>query len=126
MSVETAITRALKTARKLRGISVKYLRGNEEIDLTNVGRGSWIFRFQDELRTTKRLETRDYLIEVAQLVIDDEPIDPVIGDRIEETVCETKQTYEVVSPNNEGCSRFSDNTRTQIRVHTLLVGSEDA
>ena len=126
MSVESAISRALKTARNLRGISVVYHCGDNEINLTKVGRGSWIFKFQDEHGTTKRIETRDFLIEVAQLLVDDEPIEPVIGHRIDVTVGETTETFELVSPNNEGCSRFSDNTKTQIRVHTLLVGSEES
>lgn len=126
MSVETAISRALKTARNLRGISVKYLRGANEINLTKVGRGSWVFRFQDDNGTTKRIRSRDFLIEAAQLVISGVSIEPAIGHRIEVTVGDTTETFELVSPNNEGCFRFSDNSQKQIRVHTLLVGSEES
>lgn len=115
------IADALADVRAETGISATYLRGATEIDLTEVGRGTKVFRFTDEYQTTKRTETSDFFIEASQL-----DLEPTIGDRIQETVGDQLYTYELVSINNEPCFRWSDPGHTQLRIHTLKVNTEDA
>lgn len=112
------IADALADLRSETGVSATYRRGDSEIPLTKVGRGTKTFRFVDERGTAKRIETSDFLIETAQLVLGGSVIEPRIGDRITETVAGQLVTYQVVSINKEPCFRWSDPDRTQMRIHT--------
>lgn len=127
MTFDEEIAEGLSELRETHeGYAVTYLRGATEISLTNVIQGQWVFRFQDDNGTTKRLETQDFLIQSSQLAIAGSKIEPVIGDRLEIDDGDNVRTYEVVSPNNEGAFRYSDHARSQIRVHSLLTGTEDS
>lgn len=125
LSVADDIADALRTLREETGVAAVYWRGDTQIALGNVSRGRWVFRFEDEYHTTKRIETRDFLVAAEELVIGGVPVEPVIGDRIQETVAGDRITYEVVSVNNEPCFRWSDPGRTQLRIHSLRIKTED-
>lgn len=126
MTHAAEIADALADARSETGITATYLRGTTEIALTEVVRGTKVFRFHDEHGSAKHIETSDFLIETAQLAISGSPIEPRIGDKIQETVGDQVFTYQVASINNEPCFTSRDPGKTQIRIHTQKNKTEQA
>lgn len=98
-------------------VPVTYRRGESSCELSaTVGRT--VFRIEDEYRRIIRYESRDYLISVADLIIDGTAIQPESGDQI----IENGFIYEVMAPANEPEWRYSDSCREIFRIHTKLTG----
>ena len=103
--------------------TVVYVRGSDSVSVTaTIGRT--IFRTENSFGFIEHYEARDYLILVADLVIDGVALDPTPGDKIQETVGSTVYTYEVMAPGGEPCRRHSDDFRITWRIHTKQVNSE--
>lgn len=123
MSFLAAVAAAQKTARQLTSNGeIIYARGAVSVDLT-AGRGRSSF---DVLQgdVLVHLESRDFLIEAAELVLDGALTLPVRGDRITETdELGATLTYEVLEPGGEPPWRYSDEYRLQFRVHTKLIAN---
>lgn len=64
---------------------------------------------------------RDYLIDAADLVLNDTVVEPAAGDQIDDDT--DGRTYEVLAPRGEPPWRYSDNRRTILRVHCKDVGA---
>jgi len=100
--------------------SVTYQRGTESVALAATV-GQTIFRIDNGYGVQKHYESRDYLVLAADL-----PFLPKAGDRIRETDGGKVFVYEVMAPGNEPAWRYSDPYRKTLRIHTKLVGTEDA
>ena len=100
---------------------VVFVRGLDQVTvLATVGRTE--FEIDDGSGIVQRIQSRDYLIQAADIVIGGSETLPVPGDRIHETQGDTTFVYEVLAPGNEPCWRYSDPHRKLLRVHTKLVG----
>jgi hypothetical protein len=101
---------------------VTYLRGASAVTVpATIGRTGYEQSTEDGL--TVRAEVRDYLINVADLVLDDVPAQPKQGDRIAEGDPATGRVFEVMSGAGEGPWRYSDAYRTVYRIHAKAVGT---
>ncbi|MGC4004693.1 MAG: hypothetical protein QM811_16865 [Pirellulales bacterium] len=70
------------------------------------------------------IDTRDYFVPAAELLIDGQPIEPQPGDAIEETLRGRIQRFELI-PNGGRSWRFSDPDETDYRISTRLIASFD-
>jgi len=86
--------------------------------------GKTIFRVDTGYGRIERLESRDYLITVADLILDGQVTLPEPGDQVRETEDSTSFVYEVMAPGNEPAYRYSDPYRKTLRIHTKLVARE--
>lgn len=100
--------------------SVVYQRGEETAEvLATVG--STVFRVDDGAGALLRVESRDYLIATSHLLLGGSAVLPQRGDRIHETDGSQTFVYEVSSPGDEPCWRYSDVYRRTLRIHTKHV-----
>ncbi|NLX60657.1 MAG: hypothetical protein GXY74_16400 [Phycisphaerae bacterium] len=108
--------------KKFLAKTVTYCRGQAEVSCpATVGRTT--FEVEDSTGVVERFESRDFIITAADLVLDGVVALPERGDRIRETVGEATLVYEVVSPGQEPCWRWSDPYRLALRIHTKQVGT---
>jgi len=103
--------------------SVTYYRGvnSVKVDVT-VGRTP--FRINDEYGVSTIIESRDYLITAADLIILAAVILPEPGDTIKEVVGSEVFVYTVMAPGGEPEYRFSDRDRRILRIHTKHTDTE--
>jgi hypothetical protein len=104
-------------------VDVQYERGAQQVAVkATIGRTE--FELDDGSGVVVRIQSRDYLIQAADLVLGGIPSLPVAGDRIRETQGATTFVYEVMAPGNEPHYRFSDPFRKLLRIHTKHVATE--
>lgn len=102
---------------------VTYQRGGEEVELSaTIGRT--VFEQDDHAGGLTRIESRDFLIRAADLVLASEVTLPKPGDRIHESDELASYTYEVMAPGTEPPWRYSDVNRATLRIHTKQVATE--
>jgi len=99
--------------------SVSYSRGASSLSGIPATTGSTVFAVEKGYGLVERVESRDYLIDVADLGA---LATPQAGDIITETLNGVAQCFEVLAPNNEPPFRYSDRTRKTLRIHTKYVG----
>ena len=104
-------------------VDVLYRRGAEQVAVKSTI-GKTEFELDDGSGVVVRIQSRDYLIQSADLVLGGVPSLPVAGDRIRETQGATTFVYEVNAPSNEPHYRFSDPFRKLLRIHTKHVATE--
>ena len=101
--------------------TVTYSRGEDSVEvLATVGRTE--FEQADEYGLVHRLESRDFLITVADLVLSGAAIMPQSGDRILEVQSGAVVTYEVLATGPLPPFSYSDAQRITYRIHTKQVG----
>ena len=105
--------------------SVTYCRGETSVEV-QATIGKWTFEIDDGTGILERIDSRDFLILTAELVLGGEATLPQRGDRIKETQGEKVYVYEVLAPGREDCWRYSDPYRKTLRIHTKQVDVEDA
>ncbi len=71
-----------------------------------------------------RVESRDYLVLTADLVLNGEQTPPKQGDTIRESAGGMVMVYEVMAPGGAPHFRFSDPYRKTLRIHTKFVSQE--
>ena len=104
---------------------VVYQRGADQVAVqATIGKTE--FEIDDGSGVIQRFQSRDYLIQTADLKLGGAPTLPVAGDRIRETVGDQTLVYEVLAPGNEPHFRFSDPFRKVLRIHSKHVGTENA
>ncbi len=69
-----------------------------------------------------RIQSRDFLIHTADLVLTGTQTLPIAGDLIREIQDASTFVYEVMAPGNEPHYRYSDPFRKLLRIHTKHVG----
>ena len=105
--------------------TVVYQRGAQQVSVSaTIGKTE--FEIDDGSGVLQRVESRDYLIQPADLQIAGVATLPIAGDRIRETIGTKTYVYEVMGPGNEPHYRFSDPFRRVLRIHTKHVDTEDA
>lgn len=104
-------------------VDVLYERGAEQVAV-KVTIGKTEFELDDGSGVVVRIQSRDFLIQAADLVLGGVPSLPVAGDRIRETQGATTFVYEVMAPGNEPHYRYSDPFRRLLRIHTKHVATE--
>ncbi len=103
--------------------TVTYRRGVDEVELAaTIGRT--VFEQDDHAGGLMRIESRDFLIRAADLVLTAETTLPQPGDRIIESDSIATYTYEVMAPGTEPPWRYSDVNRATLRIHTKQVATE--
>lgn len=103
--------------------TVVYQRGADAVELAaTIGRTE--FEQVDEHGVVQRVQSRDFLVRAADLVLAGAPALPKAGDRIRETVGAQTFVYEVMAPGNEPPWRYSDPYRKALRIHTKHVATE--
>ena len=102
---------------------VIYQRDGEQISIkATIGKTE--FEIDDGSGILQRIQSRDFLIQAADLVLAGVTTLPVAGDRIRETQGTQTFVYEVLAPGNEPHYRFSDPFRKLLRIHTKHVANE--
>ncbi len=102
---------------------VSYQRGVDVVELAvTIGRTE--FEQADEYGVLHRIESRDYILRTADLVLAGETVLPKAGDQIRETDGAVTHVYEVMAPSGEPPWRYSDPYRVALRIHTKHVKTE--
>lgn len=109
-----------RTRRAHLSRTVVYRRGAESVEIEATV-GSTEFDRTDEYGVVHRIESRDYLVAAADLVLGGDVVTPKAGDRITETGEARVHEYEVMSPGDEPAWRYSDPQRRTLRVHTKFI-----
>ena len=99
---------------------VTYARGTQRVTVPAVV-GKTLFKVESGYGLFERVESRDYLIEAADLTSFGEP---QRGDRVKETLDGRVEVFEVMAPNAEPHFRYSDPYRKLYRIHTKHVGTQ--
>jgi hypothetical protein len=85
-----------------------------------VGQTTFRSRLEKEVRI--EIGERDYLLAVADLVINGAPVRPALGDRIAETINGVPCVFEIETPEGgEEAVRYSSQARDLYRIHTKRV-----
>lgn len=113
-----------RTQRKHCASDVTYQRNDSAIAVRATrGRSEW--EVTDEIGVLTRAESRDFLIDVADLVIDGEPAEPAVGDRVLDSVVpdDDSGVYEVAAPAS-GLPpwKWADEHRITYRIHAKYIG----
>ena len=105
--------------------TVTYHRGTDWVEVqATIGKTE--FEVDKGTGILQRIESRDFLILAADLILAGQEIEPQRGDRIRETCGDKVYVYEVLAPENEDCWRHSDPFKKTLRIHTKQVDVEDA
>ncbi len=113
--------------------TVTYQRGAEAVDVqATVGRT--VFEQADDLAAggvVRRTESRDFLVRAVDLLLGGQRVLPRAGDRVRETDADTGRVfvYEVSAPGSSSGAPvfgYADPCRCTFRIHTTLVGEEEA
>lgn len=111
--------------KKFASQPITYRRGTTDIYITATV-GMTNFAQTNEFGLEIRTKTRDFIIDVADLVIDGALVEPLTTDRIIEAQSNGENyTYEPHAPNGEPAFRHADNYRKQFRIHTIFYDKTD-
>lgn len=102
-------------------VPVIYRRGSDSAEVPATI-GKTVFKVTDDYGRFQHIESRDYLISTDDLMLNETHILPESGDEI----IEAGFVYEVMAPNNEPEWRYTDGSRNTLRIHTKLIGENDA
>ena len=101
---------------------VTYHRGALSVEVSaTIGRT--LFEVDSGAGVLERIESRDYLIRTADLVLAGNAVFPERGDQIHETQGSQTFVYEVLAPAGKPPWRYSDPYRRVLRIHTKQVGT---
>lgn len=70
------------------------------------------------------VQSRDFVIDVADYQINSTPVQPRAGDRIKESIAGTTHVFEVTPIGNRPAAEWSSIHKPQWIVHTKLIGTE--
>ncbi len=102
--------------------TVTYHRGVDSVSVSaTIGRKADRVNSDHDLIVS--YSDRDFLIQANDLVLDGAQIEPKRGDKIKQTDADgTVHVYEVSSPGDEPCWRWSDRFHVLRRIHTQQIG----
>jgi len=86
--------------------------------------GTTRFDVETEGVGVQTLQSRDFLIFAADLVLEGVEVPPARGAQIRETVGSKTFVFEVMAPGQEPPWRYSDSFRKTLRIHTKHVDTE--
>ena len=108
---------------KHRSRLVTYQRVDDTVEV-HATIGKTVFEVDDAFEVIERVESRDFLLPAAELVLDGKQVLPERGDRIRETQDDKVYVYEVLAPGRAPHWKFSDDYRRTLRIHTKHVATE--
>lgn len=109
--IESGLLSLRAAQERVIGKKITYIHRGDEYRIIAV-LGKTIFRTQDDYGTFVRYEARDFIVRAGLL-----NFEPEAGDKIK---C-LGSTYEVLAPQGESVSRWSDPQKTALRIHTKEV-----
>lgn len=101
--------------------------GSEESVEVDATIGQTTFETESDTGALIKVQSRDYLILAADLVLGDVQTLPMQGDVIRELATDGSgkvHLYEVMAPSGAPHYRYSDPFRTTLRIHTKSIGEE--
>jgi len=104
-------------------VRVTYTRGDASVAV-DVSIGKSLIEMDDGHGATIVVERRDFIIPVADLVLDGERVKPQAGDQIRETVDDVVHVHEVMGAGKEPLALYADAYKLTWRVHTAQVDTE--
>ncbi len=110
---------------KHRTKQVTYKRGADSVEV-NATIGRTAFEVSAGYGVLEKFESRDFLVNAADLVLASAPTLPERGDQVQEVQDGNTYVYEVMAPGKEPHYRFSDPYRQTLRIHTKLVDTLDS
>jgi len=103
------------------GGAVTYVRGGSSVSVT----AEPVIHDHDvdeHAGARTKLQFRDYLIAVADLVISGSPITPRSGDRIQETINGTAEQFQVMPIGDSPAAEYTDTSATTWLIRTKYIG----
>ena len=124
---ERALALGLKAGARATRTALTYTRPGAVASTDLMGtQGKKLFKIQDPDQPAVMVETVDFLILAADLVIDGNVTEPMEDDYITRIQGGKKNIYRVLSPGgDEPIFEYSDTGRTMLRVHTKFYDQED-
>lgn len=116
MSFESIVAKAQKAVRRVTGKRVTYTQNSNSVVIKKAAIGSKLHRVDDLVEGTAiRVISRDYLIAVSELRINNVLIEPQRGDEITDGTA----IFRVIpAVDDEPCWEYSDTGRSTYRIHT--------
>jgi len=100
--------------------TVTYVRGDDTVAVAaTVGKTEFPVVGPDGVQSA--VESRDYIINSVDLVLDGAVVIPQRGDQVRDTVNGVDRTYEVLSPGGTQHYRFTGPDNGLCRIHTKLA-----
>lgn len=123
--LQQAKTTLVDTLRTNAATAVTYVRGSDSVSLTAVkGRSNHPVTLSDG--SQEEVQSIDWIIRRADLVIDGVAVEPRRGDKIIQVLGDVTITHELLGDGGEGSWRYSDQFRTAFRIHTKVVGEVES
>ncbi len=104
---------------------ILYRRGDLSVTVP-AGTGTTTFQVANESGILEDVESRDFLLSIADLDFGGGPVTPESADQIEETVGGVTLTYQVSAPAGLPPWRYTDGFRVAFRIHTKLIDQSPA
>ena len=104
-------------------VDVTYARGADQV-MVKATIGKTEFEIDDGSGVIVRIQSRDFLIHAADLILAGTETLPVAGDLIRETQGANTFVYEVMAPGNSPPYHYSDPFRKLLRIHSKHVATE--
>lgn len=102
---------------------VTYVRGADSVTLpATIGKTE--FAIEDGHGLLQKYESRDFLVQTGDLILNGTATLPERGDQIRETQGKSTYVYEVLAPGTEPVWRYSDPYRHTLRIHTKQIDTE--
>ncbi len=105
-------------------VPIVYKRNNTSLAISATP-AMTVFRYVDRNRISQRKQSRDYIINVTDLIFNEVAVRPEEGDIIIEDTERERFTYEVGAWNGEPLWLYSGAYRQGFRIHTKLIDRED-
>lgn len=121
-AIARAIAAAATAQRRVDGTKVIYRRGGSDIPDLPVTKAIGRHELLDASGSLIQVQTQDFVIVAASLVLDGSPITPARGDKIIETRSDGDHTYEPYFLPDESCWKWSDSHQQTLRLHTQETG----
>jgi len=119
-----AVKQLRTTIKSTNRVEVIYRRVNGLARCVTATIGRTEFGLSEQAAIVTKWESRDFLIDVADLAAVGITGEPQRGDTIRERQGESVHVYEVRAPDGEQHWRYSDAYRMTFRIHTKQVGIE--
>lgn len=116
---DTAIAGGLASIRQMLQRSIVYSDGQHPpVTILVAGAADTEYEIDDGSGIVETWISRDYLVAVADLVINGAPAVPVKGHTITETINGLPKVFTVLAPSGKQVFEYSDRGQTSFRIHT--------
>lgn len=106
--------------------TITYVRGNSSVELVATAGRSRFQQIDSGRGAALRVHAHDFILSVAELVIDGDATLPRPGDQVRTVIDGVEHVFTVAPFAGGPCYEFTDASRRTVRVHTKHTGSESA